>query len=281
MLEYEIPQELLLEPDEVVAIKTSLPLAKVRRLKQQLAKSFCCASNILNMKYKDTLSSGIDELDLCLGGGIPCNQIVELYGPAAAGKTHLCLQTISRLLKHDQDRNALFISTQERFPIEVLAGKLPNDYLDRLHLEYFLDPSDELHFLQYGLPALMDEFKYKLIVLDGIASNSRIIEDPLEKSKHVNSCLAAFRNLFAFHNLCCIITNQIAEVPSGDESKIIRSSLGLALENNINIKIFLDYNRGGNLRLWKIEKSSHCPHYTGRFAISKEGAHTLSRDDFP
>lgn len=191
------------------------------------------------------------------------NSISELYGPAGSGKSQLCLQLISSTITSDKNGHIFFISTQERFIIERLIDFLPYDVdhrecLDRVHLQYFLDPEDELRFISYELPLLTQRYNYKAIIYDGIASNARIIESVFEKSHHINQLVGAFRRIMACHETAVLITNQITEVP-GDFDANRKSALGLSLDNNVNIKVYLEYSKSTGKRSFNLVKSIFSP----------------------
>lgn len=50
--------------------------------------------------FLDFFSTGIPQLDLCLGGGYPQGRIIEVVGPEACGKTTLALHACAQAQKH-------------------------------------------------------------------------------------------------------------------------------------------------------------------------------------
>ena len=220
---------------------------------------------------------GVKPLDRILGNGVPSNVITELYGSAGSGKTQLCLQLVCNILKNELSSKVLFICTQERFSIDRLVSMLGTNFdysqLDRVHVQYFLDSSIELNFFKYMLHSMVQEFNYKLIIYDGIASNARNIENIFERVEHIHQILGSLRRLFLFKQVCIIITNQITEVPNTTSVSLKNSALGLSLENSVNIKIYLELEHSNNrsIRSFTVKKSLFTPLKVDYFTINSDG----------
>lgn len=59
------------------------------------------------------LSTGVPALDLALGGGIPANRIVELYGQPSAGKSLISLLTIAQAQKNGKE--CVYLDCEDTF----------------------------------------------------------------------------------------------------------------------------------------------------------------------
>ena len=251
-----------------------MSLDEVKIFKNEISSIILGNSLNNSILPKSKLHFGLSSLDRLVGNGLPSNSIVELYGSAGSGKTQIAIQLVSNILKTENDSKILFICTQERFSIDRLVAMLgPNcdsTVMDRLHIEYFLDSDVELHFFKYCLQAMIQEFNYKLIVYDGIASNIRSIENIFEKSDHINHILAALKRIFLYFEVCILITNQITDIPNDSES-IKVSALGLTLENNVNIKIYLEKTRNAHERRITLKKYLFSPLSKEYFIISDDG----------
>lgn len=261
-------------------------MEQVRDLKSRLAPLLLGSSQQATISSsllpRKKLGFGVKELDRMLGGGLPFNSIIELFGAAGTGKTQLCISLVAQFLLKEPDVKVLYISTQERFAIErlveMLGTEARSETLDRLHLEYFLDSDVEQHFIRFGLLELVKEFGYGLIVYDGIASNARIIQDTFEKTSHISMIFASLRQLFAYSDLCVVVTNQITDVP-GELDSTQKSALGLALSNCINLKICLEADRGRKTRRFTLVKSVFTPLDSEYFTIDGAGIKGSSAAD--
>lgn len=281
-LVYDFPRSIFLEDDESISFKAKISIADVQNIKKDLSLSILSNVNNNILSTKSKVLFGLPSLDRLFGNGLPSKSIIEIFGSAGSGKTQLCLHLASNILKTDLNAKILFICTQERFPIERLVSMLGPDFsnaaLDRVHLEYFLHFEVESHFFQYAIHEMVREYNYKLIIFDGIASNSRTIDDSFEKSEHINQIFASFRKLFLYFDVCALLTNQITDIPSDTDSVNKTSALGLTLENNINIKILLEKTRNLNERCLSVKKSLFTPLSKSFFVITNEGLKGLEEN---
>ena len=180
-LVYEFPKDLFLVDDEILAAQAQMSLDDLKLFKLEISNIMLGYTINNCILPKSKLHFGLSRLDRLIGNGLPSNSVVEFYGSAGSGKTQVALQLVSNILKTEHDSKILYICTQERFSIDRLISMLGPSFdstlLDRLHIEYFLDSEVEMHFFKYSLHAMVQEFNYKLIVYDGIASNIRSIEN--------------------------------------------------------------------------------------------------------
>jgi RecA/RadA recombinase len=243
----------------------------VRILKTEICSQIRIDRKTNTAEPKISIPLKISGLDVILGG-FPSNVLTEIFGAAGSGKTQLCLQLAANLLKTESKAKVLFICTQERFSIDRMVSFLGDEnssLLDRIHVEYFLDPEVELHFFRFVIHNLMNEFKYSLIIYDGIASNTRNIDNVFQKAENLYNILFSFRYIFLTHSVCVVLTNQISDVPNDLEAESIKvSALGLTLENNVNIKIQLERCKIKNERIITLKKSLYTPLLSDRFIIS-------------
>ncbi|XVF05575.1 hypothetical protein REPUB_Repub05bG0184400 [Reevesia pubescens] len=82
-------------------------------------------------RNKHFLPTGIQGIDLLLGGGIRVGQVTELVGPSSSGKTQVCLQTASNIARNHM---VLYLDTGNSFSPQRIA--------------YFLGKTNELAFAQ-------------------------------------------------------------------------------------------------------------------------------------
>lgn len=274
----EFPRDLMFFDDFKMSELLNCDLQQAKTVKESVAKILFSNQNDDNISLllpRSILKFGISFLDLLMGGGLPSNAITEIYGPAGSGKTQICIKLLATTILSDRQANILYISTQERFAIERLTDFLPYDvdhteFLDRVHLQYFTEPEEEHHFINYFLYQQMKEYNYKLIIYDGIASNARLIESPFEKAEHINLIIASFRRIMLGHRTAVFITNQITDVPD-EVNPSQKSTLGLSLDNNINCKICIEYNQHTGKRKLSLVKSLFSPPGSAYFTIEPLG----------
>jgi len=275
---FEFPRDIFLEEDERLAEASSAPIDIIKLLKEEISSSLLSGNVSTSYTGRYSVKIGISALDELLGQGFPSNVLTEVYGAAGSGKTHLCLQLAANILKSSSNTKILFICTQERFSIDRLVCFLDDDddddhnsYLDRVHIEYFLEPEVELHFFSYVIHHLMQEFNYGLIIYDGVACNTRNIENVFQKAEHLYNIVSSFRRIFLLHRVCVVFTNQVTDIPNESDSESLKASaLGLTLENSVNIKIQIEHNKRSNERSFVLKKSLFTPLLAARFVITSE-----------
>lgn len=282
MIVYEFPRDLFIEGNDQIARLTKLHLEEIVEFKEEL--SCLMLENINNnfIIHKPKFRFGLPQLDVLFGSGLPFNSITEIYGSAGSGKSQLCLQLVSNVLKSENDAKILYICNQERFSIDrlvsMLGPSIEKTQLDRVHIQYFLDSDVEYHYFRYSLLEMMREYEYKLIIFDNIASNARNIENILEKSEHINCVISSLKRLFLYFEVCVIITNQITDIP-GEFESLKASALGLALENNVNLKIYAEKTKIPGERRITVQKSLYSALSKGSFIISSECLKGLTSDE--
>ena len=77
------------------------------------AITFRIAADVSDEELKqERISTGSENIDLLLGGGLECGAITQFYGASAVGKTHLCHQlcVVSPL-----QYKSMYIDTQDGF----------------------------------------------------------------------------------------------------------------------------------------------------------------------
>jgi recombination protein RecA len=109
-----------------------------------------------------TISTGCVSLDIALGGGIPKNRIIEIFGTESAGKTTLASHIISEFQK--EKILTAFVDAEHAFDPEY-AKKIGVD-IDKL---LFSQPSSGEQALQI-VEKLITSGKVGLIVIDSVAA---------------------------------------------------------------------------------------------------------------
>lgn len=282
LIVYEFPRDLFIEDNDQIARLTKLHLQEIVEFKEELSCLMLESINNIGITSKSKFCFGLSQLDVLFGGGLPFNSITEIYGSAGSGKSQLCLQLVSNVLKSENDAKILYICSQERFPIDrllsMLGASVEKSLLDRVHIQYFLDSDVEYHYFRYSLLEMMREFEYKLIIFDNIASNARNIGSVIEKSEHINCVISSLKRLFLYYEVCVIINNQITDVP-GEFESLKTSALGLALENNVNLKIYVEKTKIPNERRITVQKSLYSAISKGSFVISSNCLKGLTSDE--
>ncbi len=172
------------------------------------------------------LSSGSEVIDKLLNGGFEKDIITTVYGPAASGKTTLCLLAMISGVKHGK---VIFIDTEGGFSLERLK-QLTRDYRRVLDRTIILKPTkfseQKKAFKELNNLILNDEkTKVALIIVDTISMLYRV-EKEKSNIKELNHELGTQLNLLSEiarkKRIPVLITNPVyADFENKDEVKIV------------------------------------------------------------
>ncbi|XP_050520135.1 DNA repair protein XRCC3-like isoform X2 [Daktulosphaira vitifoliae] len=184
---------------KIIFNHTELELRKKANLTVSAArKVFIEASKISllqqNMKISNqVITTGCEQIDIMLGGGLFQHGITELSGESGCGKTQFCLQAALTIqlpssLKGAKS-GAVYICTEDHFPssrIQQMINNLPSKYqnnskIERLEVSQvdfgdnilinLVTTVEDLKKCIYSmLPKVLNHKSIKLIVIDSIAA---------------------------------------------------------------------------------------------------------------
>ena len=98
------------------------------------------------------ISTGLENLDILLSGGIRDGIIIDIYGSSATGKTLLALQIISNSLK--SGGKILFQDTTGSFRperlVEIMKSlDLDSKLLENVHVSRITNTSEQIKYLSW------------------------------------------------------------------------------------------------------------------------------------
>ena len=154
-------------------------------------------------------------LDEMLEGGYEKDVITTLYGPAASGKTVLCLLCTINIAR--ADKKVVYVDTEGGFSIERLrqiCSHINNDYRKVLDSIIFLKPTsfDEQKKSFEKLRDVISD-KIGLIVVDSIAMLYRLelgkSEGAQEVNRELSKQISYLTEIARKKNIPVLITNQV------------------------------------------------------------------------
>jgi DNA repair protein RadA len=173
------------------------------------------------------ISTGSDNLNELLGGGVETNGILEVYGKFASGKTQLgfqlCVNVHLPVEKGGLDGKVLFLDTEGTFRPERIesmakaAGLDPEKVLNDIFVVRCSNTSQQILTIERA-DKLIRENNIKLIVVDSIMALFRsefIGRGALgERQQKLNSHIHKLQQLADTYLLAVYITNQVMDNPA-------------------------------------------------------------------
>ncbi|XP_070181033.1 DNA repair protein XRCC3-like isoform X2 [Littorina saxatilis] len=213
------------------------------------------------------LSTGCDQLDKALRGGLLTKGITEIVGESASGKTQVCLQLclcVQLPVKYGGlAGGAMYICTEGAFPnrrLDQMARHFTQRYsrvtkhrfTDQILLEHVADFDGLDQCLQRKLPLALARGKIKLVVVDSVAALFRCHYDNhnlVGRAKHLASLAMQLRRLADQYNVVVICVNQVSANMSkvSDVSSQPRQSipaLGLVWADHVTCRLMMSRRDG-------------------------------------
>ncbi len=157
-------------------------------------------------------STGSEVFDELLEGGVDCDTITTVYGPAGSGKTNFCLVCALSAIK--EGKRVVFIDTEGNFSVARLS-QLTEDYSSALKSFYFFKPVtfDEQKAAFDKLRTAVKE-SVGLIVVDSISMLYRLErgqkqEDVPAINKELGLQLSFLSEIARTKHIPVVVTNQV------------------------------------------------------------------------
>ena len=277
-----------LNPEELAnTISIDLSLAK-SIIKEAISnidsQPFSASDLLLKEKQRQRISTGSQNLDDLLGGGIYTGEITEISGEFATGKTQICFQLSVNVqltaIQGGLEGSVYYIDTEGTFSSTRIAqiaeerGFDPKKFLKNIAVTRSQN-SDHLMFLIANAKKIIQERNVKLLIIDSIASHFRaeyIGDDKLVNRQQVVMNLAeTLKKLLDQFELAIVVTNQV--IATIDESLFDKSphpALGFAWAHRPHQRLLLRKGRGQS-RIARMYDSSRLPDRECIFYIAKNG----------
>ncbi|NVM04819.1 MAG: DNA repair and recombination protein RadA [Candidatus Helarchaeota archaeon] len=257
----------------------------IQAARDKLKIGFTTAAEVLdNRKAMDRFTTGSEQFDTMIGGGVETKSLIEVYGEFRTGKTQiahqLCVTVQLPKEKGGLEANAVYIDAEGTFRPERLleiAEKYPE-----------LDPKTMLDNVIYArsynsshqqlivdkLPAIIKENNIKLVVVDSIISHFRseyIGRGTLaDRQQKLNKFIHKLLQIGEAYNLAVFATNQVMASPGvffGDPTQPVG---GHVLAHASTYRIYLRKSKGEK-RIARMVDSPCLPEREAVFMIYEHG----------
>ena len=258
---------------------------KVCRLaRMHVDPGFVPALEVLEMRqHMVKCTTGSQELDRILGGGVETGAITELIGEFGSGKTQICF-TLAVTAQQSVEEggyggNVCVIDTEGTFMPErimQIAEERGLDYTKILEGILIARAYNSEHqiILINSLPELVEKSGIKLVIMDSMIGHFRgeyIGRGTLaERQQKLGGCLSKLLRVAEAFNISVVLTNQVLSTPDtmyGDPNK---PTGGHVMAHACTHRVFLRKGRK-NTRLARVIDSPSLPEEKIRFAITAAG----------
>lgn len=289
---YNTVEALAFTPKKQLMTVKGFSEAKAEKILKEAAKlipmGFSSATSFFQ-KRKSTiyLSTGSEELDKLLQGGIETGSITEIFGEFRTGKTQLChtLAVTCQLSKKDGGGGgkSLYIDTEGTFrPERCVAvaerfGMDPDTVLENISYARAYN-SDHQSQLLVQAAAMLSESTYSLIIVDSAMALYRTDfsgrGELSARQIHLARFLRMLLRLADEFGVAVVITNQVvasvdgaAAIFNADPKKPVG---GHIMAHASTTRLYLRKGRG-ETRICKIYDSPCLPESEAVFAITNSG----------
>ena len=229
------------------------------------------------------ITTGCDDFDDILGGGVETQSITEVYGEYGSAKTQIAHQLSVNVQLPEEEgglgKGVVYIDTEDTFipdRIEQMAedkGIDVEEALDNIHVARAFN-SDHQILLAEEAQGIAQEEDIGLIVVDSLTAQFRsdyvgrgeLAPRQQKLNKHMNTLL----RLANSHNAAVLVTNQVMSNPDqmfGDPTKAIG---GHIVAHNSATRVYLRKSKKDK-RIARLVDSPYMPEGEAVFKVKDEG----------
>jgi DNA repair protein RadA len=267
-----------------VGEKTSRKIIKM--CQDQVGLTFNTADTLYKERLMiDRITTGTENLDELLGGGMETGNITELYGEFRTGKTQIAHQLcVTVQLPREEgglDANAAYIDTEGTFRPErvvEIAKRFeldPNKVLENITVGRAFT-SDHQRSLVRDIAKITREKNIRLLVVDSLTSHFRaeyVGRGTLaSRQQNLNQHIHFLMKLGEMFHIAILVTNQVMARPDfffGDPTAPIGGNI---VAHSCTTRIYLRKSKQTK-RVAKIVDSPNLPEVETVFEILNDGIH--------
>ena len=257
----------------------------IKAAMEQLGIGFKSADAIWeHRKNIARVTTGSQELDDLLGGGVETGSVIEFFGEFRTGKTQimhqLCVNVQLPKEKGGLEARALYIDTEGTFRPEriiQMSEGLDLDYTNVLKNIVFgrAYNSDHQILLVKEATNIIKEKNIKLIVIDSLIGHFRseyIGRGTLaSRQQTINAHLHDLLRLCDIYpDLSVVVTNQVQSKPDVFYGNPIQAAGGNVVAHGSTIRVYLRKGKGEQ-RIAKVVDAPHLPEGEAVFCITENG----------
>jgi DNA repair protein RadA len=256
----------------------------LQKVRDALGLEYITALDLFEKKGNaQRLTTGSNNLDKLLGGGVETQAITEFIGEYGAGKSQICMQLcVTAQQPLDQGGlggKVLFIDTEGTFSpqrvhdIAEARGLEARSILEHIIYARCYNSDHQMHIVDQAAKVVEEE-GIRLIVVDSLISHFRgeyVGRERLaERQQRLNQHIHRLLRLAELYNGSAVFTNQIQANPTAVFGDPNRPAGGHVVAHASTHRLFIRKGRA-NTRVITVIDSPYLPEAKTRFAITAKG----------
>ena len=251
-----------------------------------LQKEFSNAEDMLEVRKRIIrFTSGSQDFDFFLGGGIETQALTEIAGEFGSGKSQLCYTICVTANGRSPVNGIIFVDTENTFRAERIHQIAESRGLDAKEIMkkifvcriYY---SAHLEAVIRSLAKYIEQYSARLVIIDSIISLHRAEfpgrETLAERQQRLNTILHKLIRLAEIYNVAVVYTNQVQAQPDdlfGGKSMIAVG--GNIMAHASTYRIFL--RKAGHNRIATMLDSPYHAYSQVKFTIGEKGIEDLEK----
>ncbi|MFH1450942.1 MAG: DNA repair and recombination protein RadA [archaeon] len=252
--------------------------------KQKCDMGFETADQLMEKrKVIGRLTTGSEEFNKLIAGGVETQAITEAFGEFGSGKSQIAMQLAVNVQlpveKGGLNAGCLYIDSEHTFrPERVIQmaehlGLDPQKILKNIKIARAYSSDDQMLMAEQAEQYVRDE-NIRLVVVDSLTSLFRSEYAGrgtlANRQQKLNRHLSTLHRLADVYNCAVYVTNQVMSKPDmffGDPTKPIG---GHILGHSATFRLYLRKSKGGK-RIARLIDSPHLPEGEAIFKVSEKG----------
>ena len=217
-----------------------------------------------NQNQLDKITTGSDNFDSILGGGVPCEYITEFYGKNSSGKSQTMMSLAVNVQlpkeKGGLDKGSVVIDTEsavltERIrEIATAKGLDPGEVLEDTYIAQTIDSNDLADKVKEA-KNLCSQEDIGIVIIDSISSHYRAEyagrEELTERQDSIGEVIKDLKELIRTQGVAVAYTNQVYQNPGGGYGDNTIAWGGNIIGHNSTFRVYLQdrQSNGWNAKL--------------------------------
>lgn len=230
-----------------------------------------------------TITTGSENLDGMLGGGVATEYTTEAYGKSSTGKTQLCHQlAVNVQLPEDEggmEKGAVFIDTEETFRADRIREMAeakdldPDEVLENIHVTRPEDGAEQAQAVKDVMKEINMEEK-GIVIVDSIMAHFRAEYSGRgevgERQDRIGEMLGKLQDIASGYSVAVFYSNQAYDDPGKMFGDPTEATGGNVLKHNSSFRIYLQ-DRGSKGWAAELVDSPNLPQEQVRYEIDSNG----------